>query len=57
MEEPGEDEGAIGSTGYANFVVRVARGSPSSGAADGLVQRYRTGEKRAFTTASARTRH
>ncbi|MFL5541205.1 MAG: hypothetical protein ACJ8J0_19615 [Longimicrobiaceae bacterium] len=52
MEEPGENEGAIGSAGYAYFVVRVTRGSPSPDAIGGLVERLRTGEKRAFATAS-----
>jgi hypothetical protein len=33
-------------------VVRVGRSSPSPGAIGGLVERLRTGEKRAFTTAA-----
>ena len=55
MAESGENEGAVGVVGYAYFVVRLKRPptrSPASDAIGGVVERLRTGEKRAFTTAA-----
>jgi len=55
MEQPGENEGAVGIAGYAYFVVRLRReprDARTDDAIGGVVERLRTGEKRAFTTAA-----
>ena len=53
MEEPGENEGSVGGAGYAYFVVRLRRPPPGSrNTIGGVVERLRTGEKRAFATAA-----
>ncbi|MFL5542480.1 MAG: hypothetical protein ACJ8J0_26070 [Longimicrobiaceae bacterium] len=53
MEEPGENEGSVKGVGYAYFVVRLRRTPPGSrGTIGGVVERLRTGEKRAFATAA-----